>query len=135
LHTTVAFVILPIFAFANAGLDLRSLGVDSILHPVSLGTALGLFVGKQLGVFSFCWLALKLKWAKMPEGMNFGALYGAGLLCGVGFTMSLFIGSLAFEETGVDMLFDERLGILSASILSGIAGFIVLSRVYSKKKA
>lgn len=91
-----------------------------------MGIALGLFVGKQLGIFSICWLFIKLNIAKLPMGMNWASLYGTAALCGIGFTMSLFIGSLAFEESGVDRFFDERLGIIMGSLLSGILGYIVL---------
>jgi len=126
LHTAVAFMILPIFAFCNAGIDLGAMTAADLMHPITLGIATGLFVGKQIGVFAFCWVALKLKLCVLPKGMTMASLYGAALLCGVGFTMSLFIGSLAFEETGVDLFFDERLGILIGSILSGVAGYILL---------
>lgn len=126
LHSVVAFAILPIFAFANAGLDLRGLTVDQVLHDVPVGIALGLFLGKQIGIFGLCWLAIKSKWLEMPKGMDWTSLYGAAALCGIGFTMSLFIGSLAFEETGVSMVFDDRLGIIIGSLASGILGYLVL---------
>ena len=126
LHKTVAFFILPVFAFANAGIDLRGMELDQLFHTVPLGIMAGLFIGKQLGVFAFSWAFIKLGWAKLPEGVNWGTLYGAALLCGVGFTMSLFIGGLAFEETGVDQVFDERLGIVLGSLLSALVGFFVL---------
>jgi NhaA family Na+:H+ antiporter len=93
---------------------------------VPLGIALGLFAGKQLGIFGFCGLAIKLKLTDLPEGMSWGSLYGTAALCGIGFTMSLFIGSLAFEETGVNLMFDERLGILLGSFASGIVGYMLL---------
>lgn len=127
LHTVVAFVVLPVFAFANAGISLEGIGVDYILHPVPLGIAAGLFIGKQIGVFGFCWLGLKLGIASLPKGVDLVQLYGVALLCGVGFTMSLFIGSLAFEETDVNLLFDDRLGIIIGSLLSGISGYLVLN--------
>ena len=128
LHSVVAFFVLPVFAFANAGLNLTGVGFEQVLHPVPVGIALGLFVGKQVGIFGLCWLAIKMGLAKLPKGMNFAALYGTAALCGIGFTMSLFIGSLAFEETGVDLLFDERLGIIVGSVLSGIVGYLVLNK-------
>ena len=99
---------------------------EQILHGVPIGIALGLFVGKQVGIFGLCWLFVKLKFAELPKGMNWTSLYGTAALCGIGFTMSLFVGSLAFEETGVDLLFDERLGIIIGSLASGIAGFFIL---------
>lgn len=125
LHPSVAFVILPIFAFANAGVDLRNITVESLTHPVTLGIALGLFVGKQVGIFGLCALSIKLGIAKLPRRMTFLQLYGVSVLCGVGFTMSLFIGSLAFDEAQ-NTLIDERLGILMASLLSAIVGYFVL---------
>jgi NhaA family Na+:H+ antiporter len=133
LHSAVAFFILPIFAFFNAGLNLSGVGLEQITHSVPLGIILGLVVGKQLGIFGLCWLGVKLKWAELPKGMDLGSLYGVAALCGIGFTMSLFIGSLAFEETGVNLLFDERLGILIGSIVSGIIGFLVLNKTLSKQ--
>jgi len=126
LHFAVAYIILPIFAFANAGISFVGLGVEEVFHSVPLGIALGLFFGKQLGIFSLCWIVIKLKFTSFPQGMSWGSLYGAAALCGVGFTMSLFIGSLAFEETGMNLLFDERLGIILGSLASGIVGYLVL---------
>lgn len=126
LHSIVAFFVLPVFAFANAGVNLSGLTLDQLVHGVPVGIALGLFVGKQLGIFGLCWLVVKLKWAALPRQMTWNSLYGTAALCGVGFTMSLFIGSLAFEETGVNLLFDERLGIIAGSVLSGLLGYIIL---------
>lgn len=131
LHPSVSFFILPIFAFANSGIDLGSITADSLVHPVTMGIFLGLFVGKQVGVFFFSWLAIKLGLTKLPEEFNWAQLYGCSALCGVGFTMSLFIGSLAFEETGANLVFDERLGILSGSIASAILGYLIL-RFFNK---
>lgn len=132
LHGFVGFVVLPVFAFANAGLSLSGIGVEQLLHPVPLGIAAGLFVGKQLGVFGFCWLAVQLGAAKLPKAVNWTMLYGTASLCGIGFTMSLFIGSLAFEATGdtasYTMLFDERLGIIIGSIAAGLLGYLLLKR-------
>jgi len=126
LHSVVAYIILPIFAFSNAGISFIGLGVEEVFHSVPLGIALGLFFGKQVGIFGLCWMAIKLKFTSFPQGMSWGSLYGAAALCGVGFTMSLFIGSLAFEETGVNLLFDERLGIILGSLASGIVGYLAL---------
>lgn len=126
LHSVVAFFILPVFAFANAGISFHGMGIEQVFHDVPIGIALGLFVGKQIGIFGLCWLAIKFGIAKLPAGMNWASLYGTAALCGIGFTMSLFIGSLAFEETGVDLLFDERLGIIIGSLLSGVVGYSVL---------
>ena len=126
LHTAVAFAILPIFAFANAGISLSGISWEYLLHPVPLGIAAGLFIGKQTGVLAFSWLAVRAGFASLPTGLNWLHIYGLALLCGVGFTMSLFIGSLAFEETGVNLLFDERLGIIVGSLLSAAGGYFVL---------
>ena len=126
LHGAVAFFILPVFAFANSGIALTGVGLEQLMHPVPLGIAAGLFLGKQLGVFAFCWLGIKLGMARMPEGVNWSVLYGASLITGIGFTMSLFIGSLSFEETGVNRLFDERLGIIIGSLLSAVSGYLLL---------
>ncbi len=127
LHSVVAFFVLPVFAFANAGISFNGIGLEQVSHSVPLGIALGLFVGKQIGVFGLCWLAIKFGLTSLPKGMSWGSLYGTAALCGIGFTMSLFIGSLAFEETGVNLMFDERLGIIIGSLASGIIGYIVLN--------
>jgi Na+:H+ antiporter, NhaA family len=126
LHHVVAFFILPVFAFANAGIHLSGISAYQVFHDVPMGIAAGLFIGKQLGIFGLCFLAVKIGLANLPSGMSFLSLYGTATLCGVGFTMSLFIGSLAFEETGVNLLFDERLGIILGSIASGIVGCALL---------
>jgi len=126
LHPAVAYGVLPLFAFANTGVSLEGLGIESLFHTVPLGIAAGLFVGNQLGVFGFSWLAIKSGVASLPEGANWLQLYGVSLLCGIGFTMSLFISSLAFEQGGPDFAVDDRLGILTGSILSGILGYAVL---------
>lgn len=128
LHQLVAFGVLPMFAFVNAGIDLSGVGLDSLLHPVPLGIAAGLFLGKQLGIFLLCYAGVKLGLARVPDGASLGSLYGVSILCGVGFTMSLFVGSLAFENAVLDtnMVFDERLGIILGSLLSGVMGYIVL---------
>ncbi len=126
LHSVVAFVVLPVFAFANAGLNFSGVGLEQMLHDVPVGIALGLVVGKQVGIFGLCALAIKFGWAKLPAGMNWLSLYGTAVLCGIGFTMSLFISSLAFEETGANLLFDDRLGILVGSLISGIGGYVLI---------
>ena len=135
LHSVVAFFVLPVFAFANAGINLQGVGLEQVLHDVSIGIALGLFVGKQVGILGLCWLFVKLGVAQLPKDMNWMSLYGASALCGIGFTMSLFIGSLAFEETGVNLLFDERLGIIIGSFASGILGFLILKYSLNNKHA
>lgn len=133
LHPTVAFFILPFFAFCNAGLSLGNIGIEQILHPIPFGIALGLFFGKQIGVFGFCWIAIKMKIAKFPQDMDMTSLYGVSALCGIGFTMSLFVGSLAFEETGLNTVFDERLGIILGSLASGAVGYLILSKHLKSK--
>ncbi|MFK8011135.1 MAG: Na+/H+ antiporter NhaA [Marinicellaceae bacterium] len=132
LHPVVAFFILPVFAFANAGINFEGVGLEQLQHGVPMGIALGLLVGKQVGIFGLCWLVIKLGFTKLPNNMSWGDLYGTAALCGIGFTMSLFVGSLAFEETGVNLLFDERLGIVIGSVISGILGYFVLR--FSLKK-
>lgn len=132
LHSVVAFFVLPVFAFANAGISFASVTAEQMLHNVPIGIALGLFAGKQIGIFGLCWLCIKLNFAQLPKGMSWSGLYGTAALCGIGFTMSLFVGSLAFEETGVNLLFDERLGIIIGSLLSGIIGYLVLNAALKK---
>lgn len=126
LHPLVSFLILPVFAFANAGLDLRGISTEQVMHDVPLGVAAGLFAGKQIGIFFFCWVVVALGFAQLPKPLTWPQIYGTSALCGIGFTMSLFIGGLAFEETGVNLIFDERLGIIVGSIASGIVGFLIL---------
>ena len=128
LQALVAFFVLPVFAFANAGISFSGLGAAQFFHPVPMGIALGLFIGKQVGVFGSCWIAVRLGAAKLPKDMSWGGLYGVAALCGIGFTMSLFISSLAFEGTDIKLIFDERLGILAGSIMSGVIGYLVLRR-------
>lgn len=126
LHSLVMFFILPLFAFANSGISFAHMGLEHLFHPVPMGIALSLVVGKQLGIFGTCFIAIKMKWVSLPEGVTLRMLYGASLLCGIGFTMSLFIGSLAYGEKGGNLIFDERMGILGGSIVAGIAGYLVL---------
>ena len=132
LHIWVAFLILPLFAFANAGVSLGGLSFADVLSPVPLGIAAGLFIGKQLGVFSFCFIAVKLGLARLPDGANWVQVYAVACLTGVGFTMSLFIGTLAFDDA--ELLNGVRLGVLMGSILSGVMGYSLL-RIFSKPVA
>ncbi len=118
--------IMPLFAFANAGVNLVSLSPSDLFGPVSLGIALGLFVGKQLGVLTFVWIAVRTGLASLPKNVTWQQMHGAALLAGIGFTMSLFIGTLAF--TSPEHAAAVRIGVLSGSILSGLAGFAVLRR-------
>jgi len=126
IHPAVAYAILPLFAFTNSGVPLTGVTIDSLLNPVPLGIAAGLFLGKQIGVFGFSWLAIKVGISKMPNTINFRQLYGVSALCGIGFTMSLFVGSLAFEQGGPNYAIDDRIGILIGSFMSGILGFLIL---------
>ncbi|WP_197469105.1 Na+/H+ antiporter NhaA, partial [Oleiphilus sp. HI0125] len=130
-HPWVAFFILPIFAFANAGVSLTGLGLDAFMNTTTLGIILGLFVGKQIGIFGACWLAIKIGLARLPNGATWGQLYGVCLLCGIGFTMSLFIGSLAFEGIEGNYSDSVKLGVLTGSLLSAIVGSIVIKRYSS----
>lgn len=127
----VVFGILPIFAFANAGVPLENVSWAFVLHPVSMGVVCGLFIGKQIGVTLFAWLAVRSGVADMPNNVTWYQIYGVSLLCGIGFTMSLFVGSLAYVNL-TDMLFDERLGILMGSFLSALCGMMVLQRALPK---
>ncbi|MGD8743705.1 MAG: Na+/H+ antiporter NhaA [Granulosicoccaceae bacterium] len=126
LQPVVAYAILPLFAFANTGVSLQGVSLASLSQGVPLGIAAGLFFGNQVGVFGFSWLAIKLGLARLPQGANWLQMYGIALLCGIGFTMSLFISSLAFEQTGSELIVNDRLGILAGSIISGILGYSVL---------
>ncbi|MDD2949429.1 MAG: Na+/H+ antiporter NhaA [Sulfuricurvum sp.] len=128
LYTPVSYVILPLFAFVNTGINFSGVSSKDFYDNVTLGVALGLFFGKQIGVFVFSALAVWMGFGKLPLGVNWKLLYGISILSGIGFTMSLFIGSLAFEDAracGVGLC-DERLGILMGSMVSGLLGYIVL---------
>jgi len=126
LHPWVAYAILPIFAFANAGVSFGGISTEVLFGPVSIGIALGLFIGKQIGVFGPVWLMVKLGWARLPDGANWASVYGVALLAGIGFTMSLFIGSLAFERGQFDYLAATRVGVLAGSVVSAVAGYLLL---------
>ncbi len=126
LHRPVAFAILPIFAFANAGLALGGMSTGDLVHPVTLGVILGLFVGKPLGIILFVGLAVLLRLVQLPANMSWMQVLGAACACGIGFTMSLFIAGLAFEHGGGDYFSGDRLGILLGSILSAVAGYLLL---------
>lgn len=124
LHPWVAFMIMPVFAFANAGVDMRGLSLQNVIDPLPLAIAAGLFAGKQLGVFAGAWLAVKSGLCRLPGLAQWKHIYGLSLLCGIGFTMSLFIGALAYND---DALNDEvRLGVLAGSALSALCGYLFL---------
>jgi NhaA family Na+:H+ antiporter len=125
MHYGVAFGVVPVFGFANAGVSLSGITLGNLVDPVPLGVALGLFIGKQIGVFLAAVLAIRSGLATLPEGSNWVQMYGVALLCGIGFTMSLFIGNLAFP--GAPHLIDEvKVGVLLGSMLSALAGVILL---------
>ena len=126
LHPWVAYMILPLFAFVNAGVSFAGMSWDLLTEGVPLGVALGLFVGKQVGVFLTCAFLIVLGWARMPAGSNWASLYGVSVLTGIGFTMSLFIGSLAFESAGYGYHAGVRAGVLIGSALSAVFGYAVL---------
>ncbi len=121
----VAFLIMPLFAFANAGVSLEGLSLNSLLDKVPLGIVLGLFVGKQLGVFVFSYISIKLKVAKMPNNSNWYNFYGVGVLTGIGFTMSLFVGNLAFVEN-MQYIDGVKIGVLTGSLLSTLFGYFLI---------
>jgi NhaA family Na+:H+ antiporter len=131
LHPWVAFGVLPVFAFANAGVGLAGVAPSDLLQPVQFGTELGLLVGKQVGVIGSIWLATRIGLAKLPEGADWLQLYGVALLTGIGFTMSLFIGTLAFPADAYDT--DVRAAVLLASLISAICGYLVL-RIGSRRR-
>ena len=129
----VAFIIMPLFALSNAGVSLKGITIDSIMTPVPLGIMCGLFFGKQIGVFLFSYLSVKLKFAEMPSNSNWIKLYGVGVLTGIGFTMSLFVGNLAFIENN-QYMDGVKIGVLTGSLLSTFAGYFLLLLVTTKKK-
>lgn len=127
LHPYVAYMVLPLFAFAKAGVSFGGLSLEQVFAPLVIAIALGLFIGKQVGVFGAAWLAVKLKIAARPTGANWLQVYGVSLLCGVGFTMSLFIGVLAFPGAADSIeQIEVKLGVIGGSILSAITALIVL---------
>ena len=136
LHHTVAFGVLPLFAFANAGVSLAGLSPAALLGPVPLGVALGLVLGKPIGVLLFSWPLIRLGIARMPGGVSWGAFGGVAILCGIGFTMSLFIGMLAFENAASDeVIVTDRLGVLAGSLISAVVGYIVLNLVLPRGRS
>ena len=132
LHPWVAFGILPVFAFANAGMSFKGLTMQHFVHPVTIGIACGLFLGKQIGIWAASYFAIKTKIAKMPKNVTGMGIYGVAVLAGVGFTMSLFIGTLAFGKIGGIYPALVRMGVISASLLSGIFGYLILRWAYRK---
>ena len=133
LHPWVAFGILPVFAFANAGVPVLGLSLTELVQPVPVGIAVGLVVGKLVGVTGMSFAAVRLRLASLPEGVGWTEIVGVALLCGVGFTMSLFIASLAFEQGGTAYPGVERLGILVGSFIAGLLGYLVLRAALSSR--
>ncbi|MDE1196632.1 MAG: Na+/H+ antiporter NhaA [Pseudomonas sp.] len=133
LHPWVAYAILPLFAFANAGVSLTGVTMESFTHHVPMGIALGLLVGKMVGVFGLTWLAVKTGMAALPTGANWGQVLGVSILCGIGFTMSLFVGSLAFVPGQSEFAGMDRMGILTGSILAALIGYGITAMASRKK--
>jgi len=130
LHPIVLFIVMPVFALANAGISLKGISFSEAITPVSLGVFFGLLIGKFLGVVGISWFTLKMGWAQLPSDMSFKNLYGVGMLAGIGFTMSLFITNLAFRSP--DVILEAKVGVLSASILAGAVGFLLLKKTLPK---
>lgn len=134
LHPWVAYAILPLFAFANAGVSLTGVTLQSFTHAVPMGIAAGLLLGKTLGVFGFTWVAIRTGLAKLPNGANWGQVLGVSILCGIGFTMSLFVGSLAYDPATSSYAGADRMGILTGSILAAFIGYAIMA-ISSRKNA
>jgi NhaA family Na+:H+ antiporter len=133
LHPWAAYFVMPLFAFANAGLSFEGLSLRIAFDQIALGTITGLLLGKQIGVFFFSWLAIRLGWAELPENTSWFELYAVAILCGIGFTMSLFLGTLAFEGSNPIYLVEVRVGVLLGSLLSGVIGALMLQMALLKK--
>jgi NhaA family Na+:H+ antiporter len=134
LHPWVAFLVMPLFALANSGVSFEGLSWSILFDPIPLGIMAGLVIGKQLGVFSMAWLMVRIGWAKLPVDASWFSLYGIALLCGIGFTMSLFLGTLAFQNNSPMYLIEVRLGVLLGSMISGMIGAVVLNIALSGKR-
>jgi NhaA family Na+:H+ antiporter len=132
----VAFGILPVFAFFNAGVSLQGVSLSTLLQAVPMGIALGLVLGKTVGILGSIALMVSLGWAQRPSGANWTQCLGMALLCGIGFTMSLFIGMLAFEDSGAgEAIVTDQLGVLSGSLLSAVIGYVVLNFVLPRPRS
>lgn len=129
----VSYIILPIFALTNAGISLEGITLAQLYQPVPLGIALGLICGKQLGVFSFAWISVKLKIASRPKEISWNNLYGMAILCGIGFTMSIFIGNLSYDDTSIEYMKSNKLGVLIGSTFCAILGYLFLRYVTRHK--
>lgn len=133
IHPWVAWLILPLFAFANAGVSFQGVTVDGVLSLLPMGIAAGLLIGKPVGIMLFCWVSLKLKITRLPPGINFKQIAAVSVLCGIGFTMSIFLASLAFGNADASIMVFAKIGILLGSVLSAVIGFVTLSQVLPKK--
>lgn len=134
LHSWVAYAILPLFAFANAGVSLTNASAESFTHSVPMGIAIGLLLGKTVGVFGLTWMAIKLRLAALPAGANWGQVFGVAILCGIGFTMSLFVGSLAFPSGVSEYAGEDRMGILTGSLFAALIGYAVTAAASRKRQ-
>ena len=134
LHPWVAYLILPLFAFANAGVSLQGVSISGLTSLLPLGIASGLFIGKPLGIFLFSWLAVKLGVAKLPDAINFKQIFAVSVLCGIGFTMSIFIASLAFDGADIALTTYSKLGILLGSTTAAVVGYSLLRLVLPAKR-
>lgn len=135
LHPWVAYAILPLFAFANAGLSLKGVTLESFTHHVPMGIAAGLLLGKAVGVFGLTWLAIKTGVAALPAGANWGQVFGVAVLCGIGFTMSLFVGSLAFVPGVSEYAGEDRMGILTGSVIAALLGYVITAAASRRQVA
>ena len=135
LHPWVAYLILPLFAFVNAGVSLQGVSLGDLTGVLPAGIMMGLFVGKPLGIFLFSWVAVKIGMARLPGGINFRHIFAVSVLCGIGFTMSIFIASLAFVGGAPELATYSRLGILLGSTASALVGYMLLRRVLPRRAA
>jgi len=135
IHPWVAWLILPLFAFANAGVSLQGVTVEGVMSLLPMGIAAGLLLGKPIGIMLFCWVSMKLKITRLPPGVNFKQIAAVSVLCGIGFTMSIFLASLAFGDADASMMIYAKIGILMGSVLAAVIGYLLLSRALPAKQA
>jgi len=135
IHPWVAWLILPLFAFANAGVSLQGVTAEGVMSLLPMGIAAGLLFGKPIGIMLFCWVSMKLKITRLPPGVNFKQIAAVSVLCGIGFTMSIFLASLAFGDADASMMIYAKIGILTGSVLAAVIGYLLLSRALPAKRA
>lgn len=133
IHPWVSWLILPLFAFANAGVSLQGVTGEGVLSLLPMGIAAGLLFGKPIGIMLFCWVSMKLKITRLPPGISFKQIAAVSVLCGIGFTMSIFLASLAFGDADASMMIYAKIGILLGSVLSAVLGYLLLSQALPKK--